>query len=86
MGVALLLPALGAAATPLDCTQGLLQRLGWHFETRAIGAPQVHGGPVCTRASLPEAQAAGDLRVQWPADMPAAAPQMSMMRRSRASR
>lgn len=73
MGVALLLPALGAAATPLDCTQGLLQRLGWHFETRAIGAPQVHGGPVCTRASLPEAQAAGDLRVQWPADMPAAA-------------
>ncbi len=65
--------ALGAAATPLDCTQGLLQRLGWHFETRAIGAPQVHGGPVCTRASLPEAQAAGDLRVQWPADMPAAA-------------
>ncbi|HEL4220313.1 hypothetical protein I5U05_001215 [Stenotrophomonas maltophilia] len=73
MGVALLLPALGTAATPLDCTQGLLQRLGWHFETRAIGAPQVHGGPVCTRASLPEAQAAGDLRVQWPADMPAAA-------------
>lgn len=73
MGVALLLPALGAAATPLDCTQGLLQRLGWHFETRAIGAPQVHGGPVCTRAALPEAQAAGDLRVQWPADMPAAA-------------
>ncbi|EKT4101037.1 hypothetical protein QEG57_001409 [Stenotrophomonas maltophilia] len=73
MGVALLLPALGTAATPLDCTQGLLQRLGWHFETRAIGAPQVHGDPVCTRASLPEAQAAGDLRVQWPADMPAAA-------------
>lgn len=73
MGVALLLPALGAAATPLDCTQGLLQRLGWHFETRAIGTPQVHGGPVCTRASLPDAQAAGDLRVQWPADMPAAA-------------
>ena len=28
---------------------------------------------MCTRASLPEAQAAGDLRVQWPADMPAAA-------------
>ncbi|MBA0449576.1 hypothetical protein [Stenotrophomonas maltophilia] len=73
MGVALLLPALGAAAAPLDCTQGLLQRLGWHFETRAIRAPQVRGGPVCTRASLQEAQAAGDLRVQWPAEMPAAA-------------
>lgn len=73
MGVALLLPALGAAAAPLDCAQGLLQRLGWQFETRAISAPQVHGGPVCTRASLAQAQAAGDLRVQWPAEMPAAA-------------
>lgn len=73
MGVALLLPALGVTAAPLDCTEGLLQRLGWRFEVRAMGVPQVHGGPVCTRASLAGAHAAGDLRVQWPADMPAAA-------------
>jgi hypothetical protein len=53
MGVALLLPALGAAATPLDCTQGLLQRLGWRFEDarsvhRRCGWPCVRA-PRCRR-------------------------------------
>lgn len=76
LGTALLLvPALGAVAAPLDCAQGLLQRLGWRFEEAARAAPQVLGGPVCTRASLAEAQAAGDLRVRWPADWPAASRQ-----------
>lgn len=76
MGVALLLmPALGIASATPDCTQGLLQRLGWRFDEVTAGAPQVHGGPVCTRASLAEAQAAGDLRVGWPAGMSAAARQ-----------
>lgn len=79
IGMALLLvPVLGAAATPVDCTQGLLQRLGWRFEEAAVATPQVHGGAVCTRATLAEAQAAGDLRVQWPAAMPAAARQAQL--------
>ncbi len=76
MGVALLLmPALGAASATPDCTQGLLQRLGWRFDEAMASAAQVHRGAVCTRASLAEARAAGDLRVQWPAGMPAAARQ-----------
>ncbi|WP_439450715.1 hypothetical protein [Stenotrophomonas sp. ATs4] len=76
MCVALLLASPLVTAAPVDCTQGLLQRLGWRFDETALSAPKVHGGPVCTRASLAEAQAAGDLRVQWPADMPTAARQM----------
>jgi hypothetical protein len=76
MGAALLLaPVLGMAATAADCTQGLLQRLGWRFDEAALSTPQVHGGAVCTRASLAVSQAAGDLHVRWPADMSAAARQ-----------
>ncbi|MCR1807423.1 hypothetical protein NTC87_19715 [Stenotrophomonas geniculata] len=76
MGAALLLaPVLGMAATAADCTQGLLQRLGWRFDEAALSTPQVHGGAVCTRASLAESQAAGDLHVRWPADMSATARQ-----------
>lgn len=76
MGVALLLvPALGAASTPADCVQGLLQRLGWRFEDAAVAAPEIQGGPVCARASLAAAQAAGDLHVRWPADLPPASRQ-----------
>lgn len=68
MALALLLAwPLSDAVAADGCVQGLLQRLGWRFEQAAVAAPQVHGGPVCTRASLAEAQAAGDLRVQWPA-------------------
>ncbi|KAF1014832.1 MAG: hypothetical protein GAK31_02319 [Stenotrophomonas maltophilia] len=73
MGLALLLawPLSGMAAG--DCTQGLLQRLGWRFETAAVATPQVHCAPVCQRATLAQAQAAGDLQVRWPATLPAAA-------------
>ncbi|MDZ7514149.1 hypothetical protein [Stenotrophomonas muris] len=67
----LLAPAWVVAAPSPDCTQGLLQRLGWRFEDAELRAPQVHKGPVCTRSSLAAAQAAGDLRVRWPADLPA---------------
>jgi len=70
LGLALLLgwPMLGNAAGS-GCEQGLLQRLGWRFETTAVEAPRIHGGPVCTRASLQAAQQAGDLQVRWPASM-----------------
>lgn len=57
---------LSTLAATAECSQGLLQRLGWRFEAATIATPQVQGGPVCTRASLAEAQAAGDLRVRWP--------------------
>jgi len=67
----LLAPAWVVAAPSPGCTQGLLQRLGWRFEDAELRAPQVHKGPVCTRSSLAAAQAAGDLRVRWPADLPA---------------
>jgi len=63
----LLVPSWVVAAPSLDCAQGLLQRLGWRFEDAVVSAPQVHGGAVCTRASLAAAQAAGDLQVRWPA-------------------
>lgn len=73
---ALLLAPAWVVATPSpDCTQGLLQRLGWRFEDASLRAPEVHGGPVCTRASLADSQAAGNLRVRWPAELPAAARQ-----------
>ena len=81
LSVALLLaPSWVTAASSLDCTQGLLQRLGWRFEEASLSAPQVHGGPVCTRASLAESQAAGDLGVLWPAALPAAARQALLQR------
>lgn len=71
----LLAPAWVVAAPSPDCTQGLLQRLGWRFEEASLTAPQVRGGPVCTRASLADSQAVGDLQVRWPAALPAAARQ-----------
>ncbi|WP_164263054.1 hypothetical protein [Stenotrophomonas maltophilia] len=71
----LLAPAWVVAAPSPDCTKGLLQRLGWRFEEASLTAPQVRGGPVCTRASLADSQAAGDLQVRWPAALPAAARQ-----------
>ena len=69
----LLVPAWVVASPSPDCTQGLLQRLGWRFEEASLTAPQVRGGPVCTRASLADSQAAGDLQGRWPAALPAAA-------------
>lgn len=61
-----LLPAADGMAAPDNCLQALLERLGWQIEDAPIEAPRVHGGPVCERADLRQAQAAGDLRVQLP--------------------
>ncbi|WP_315386880.1 hypothetical protein [uncultured Stenotrophomonas sp.] len=52
--------------------QSLLERLGWQLGEADIDAPRVHGGPVCDRDTLRDAQAAGDLRVQLPRAWPAA--------------
>ncbi len=59
------LPAATSAASP-DCVQSLLERLGWQLGEADVEAPRVHGGPVCDRETLRDAQAAGDLRVQLP--------------------
>lgn len=57
-----------ASAAPLapSCPQSLLEELGWRFDDAARATPIVHGGAVCTRASLDQAQQAGDLRAQVP--------------------
>lgn len=65
LGVLLALPGTALSAVP-DCTQGLLERLGWRFESAAVTAPDVHGGPVCTREDLRQAHAQGDLRATLP--------------------
>lgn len=65
-------PLPGRAAHPGDCVRSLLERLGWQLSDADIDAPRVHGGAVCDRDNLRQAQAGGDLRVQlprgWPAD------------------
>lgn len=53
-------------ATAADCTEALLGELGWQIGATSASTPEVHGGPVCERADLVEARAAGDLRVQLP--------------------
>ncbi|MNK28519.1 hypothetical protein D3C87_468950 [compost metagenome] len=65
---ALACSGVGAAATPAPapCTQPLLEELGWRISLAPLERAQVHAGPVCERASLAQAQQAGDLRVQLP--------------------
>ncbi len=60
-----LIPA-GSAWSAASCAQGVLEDLGWRIDAADIDAPTVYGGPVCERADLRQAQAAGDLRVQLP--------------------
>ncbi|MFL9584234.1 hypothetical protein [Stenotrophomonas sp. AB1(2024)] len=67
-----LLPAAEGRADAGGCVQSLLERLGWRQLDADIAVPRVHGGPVCERADLRQAQAAGDLRVQLPRTWPAA--------------
>lgn len=72
-----LLPLLMLAVAPraiatTDCEQVLLERLGWRFTTADVATPTIAAGHPCDRASITEAQAAGDLRVLLPADVPPA--------------
>ncbi len=64
-------PAALAADAPV-CLQSLLERLGWRLETADVTTPRLHGGPVCDREDLRQAQTAGDLRAQLPRGWPAA--------------
>lgn len=68
------------AASGPDCRQGLLERLGWRFQTADVPAPRILPGAVCQRGDLAEAQAHGDLRVQLPARLDADAHDELMQR------
>jgi len=60
----------GAAAAPVSpaphCAAALLDELGWRIEFADVAVAEVHGGAPCTRESLSEAQAQGDLRARLP--------------------
>ncbi|MEN5221495.1 hypothetical protein [Stenotrophomonas sp. TWI602] len=66
-----LIPATSAWSAA-SCAQGVLEDLGWQVDAADIAAPVVHGGPVCERADLRQAQSSGDLRVQLPRQWSAA--------------
>lgn len=55
-----------AIASP--CAEGLLRELGWQIEYAPVDSPRIQGGTPCQRASLAQAQAAGDLRAVLPRD------------------
>ncbi|MDG2525981.1 hypothetical protein P6166_11505 [Stenotrophomonas sp. HITSZ_GD] len=64
--VALLGALLAGPAIASPCAEDLLRELGWHIEHAAIDTPRIAGGTPCQRASLAQAQAAGDLRAVLP--------------------
>lgn len=73
--VALLLAGFAAPPTALAGTAvdsaaltGVARELGWRIESADVTAPGIAGGTPCRRASLAEAQAAGDLRLRLPQD------------------
>lgn len=60
-----------AAALGAACEREALEALGWRFAEDDVAAPVIEPGTPCDRASLAEAHAAGDLRVQLPAALDA---------------
>ncbi|WP_115575872.1 hypothetical protein [Xanthomonas campestris] len=60
-------PSATAAAADADCVEALLRRIGWRIEQASITAPVIARGLPCTRATLVQAQHAGDLRAALPA-------------------
>ncbi len=65
---ALAMPLLAEAG----CHMALLEQLGWQLEASGKPTPQINGGDPCRRASLADAQAQGDLRLQVPSGYSAA--------------
>ncbi|WP_259167725.1 hypothetical protein [Xanthomonas sp. 4461] len=60
-------PSQTVSTAAPDCVEALLRRLGWSIDSAAIGAPVIQRGAPCTRGSLAQAHAAGDLRITLPA-------------------
>ena len=63
LGAALMTAPLLANA---GCNMAVLQQLGWQVSTATQQAVQISAGDPCRRASLADAQAHGDLRLQVP--------------------
>jgi len=66
--IALLATLCAGPAIASPCTEGLLRELGWHIDRAAVASPRIDGGTPCRRATLADAQAAGDLRATLPQD------------------
>jgi hypothetical protein len=64
--------AFAAAASSADAPalERVARALGWRIEEAAIAGVALDGGQPCQRASLAQAQAAGDLRLRLPAGLP----------------
>ncbi|MDL5367153.1 hypothetical protein QSH18_16205 [Xanthomonas sp. NCPPB 2654] len=73
--LALALATGGAFAAPpdpadqasADCLAALLRQLGWRIDSTPAAQPRLLPGAPCTRASLADAQAHGDLQAALPA-------------------
>lgn len=59
-------PSEAANAAGVDCVEALLRRLGWDIRSAAVSAPVIQRGEPCTRGSLAQARAAGDLQLTLP--------------------
>jgi hypothetical protein len=68
----LVLWTAAAVAAPGDCTDGLLEDLGWRFVPGTTSTVDIRPGSPCDRADLAEAQASGDLVVHMPRRLDAA--------------
>jgi len=55
-------------ASSATCVEALLRRLGWTIRHAAVGAAVIQRGKPCTRGTLAQAQAAGDLQLTLPTD------------------
>ncbi|MCC4617131.1 hypothetical protein LL972_14185 [Xanthomonas campestris pv. asclepiadis] len=60
-------PSEAARKAPVDCVDALLRQLGWEIRSATVSAPVIRRGEPCTRASLAQARAAGDLQLTLPA-------------------
>ncbi|CAD0351079.1 hypothetical protein [Xanthomonas hortorum] len=59
-------PSEAANAAGVDCVEALLRRLGWDIRSAALTAPVIQRGEPCTRGSLAQARASGDLQLTLP--------------------
>ncbi|MCC8618574.1 hypothetical protein LN456_11910 [Xanthomonas vesicatoria] len=64
--VATAAPSQTAITAAPDCVEALLRRLGWSIKSAATSTPVIQRGAPCTRGSLAQARAAGDLQITLP--------------------
>lgn len=71
--LALLAAPVTGVGAPGSCAERLLGELGWTIRDTGGTEPVLQPGAPCTRGSLAEARAAGDLRIMLPAQWDASA-------------